>query len=61
MKVSIFWHILVLRLEITIMDPNAYFLFKIVLTGNSLKNIMFLTQTFVIHLLKVCYIYQSTR
>ena len=41
------------------MDPNAYFLFRDISTGNSLKSLMCFTQTFAVHLL--CYIYQATQ
>ena len=42
------------------MDPNPYFIFSLVLIGNSLKNLMCLIQMYVGHVLKVYYIYQST-
>ena len=40
MKISLFlaYSSPEIRQKTTIMDPNIYFLFKFVLTGNSLKN-----------------------
>ena len=63
MKVINLRDILVLRLDTKppLWISMLIFLFRHVLIGYSLKNLMYTIQTFVGPLLKVCYIYQATR